>query len=407
MRNETRSFTRNSAPHPLEAGLNSPLACSSRADFCGTRDASCKAGQAFDPGDATCGKNTEEEIARATPPGVEAQHAPSPGRLCRLSRLRPRDGKQQDSTPCYDSVSEGDGDDGVESPWTMPKSGRRGLRFVGGIRQSRDDAFGVDSNNEDEAEAARQTDSQNKPRYHQGGRRYNRAELATDENVYCPCEGSERDQDEGDNEDLRPPPRKHRRVRSNGGVFRPRQGRIRRSRCGVTNSPSSKGSGKGSEIGEGFAANFEERKISTAVLKTAIVDDLVTFQLDWIEDLGCAKQRPEDEDAPPTEINDQEEWEVLKILASRTYYKKLQYQVKWLGWDDDQEWYYAAGFKGPHLLKQYHLDYPEMPGPPVRLEHWRRAYEDGVEAAQHPDDNKPVRAAPIEMKTGATRTEAR
>jgi hypothetical protein len=40
-----------------------------------------------------------------------------------------------------------------------------------------------------------------------------------------------------------------------------------------------------------------------------------------------------------------------------------------------------------------------MPGPPVRLEQWLRAYEDGVEAPDHADDNKPVEAAPIGDRT--------
>ncbi|RYP47831.1 hypothetical protein DL769_011277 [Monosporascus sp. CRB-8-3] len=210
-------------------------------------------------------------------------------------------------------------------------------------------------------------------------------------------------------------------VRLNGGVLRPRQGRIPRSRCGVLNPPSSKGPDKGSEPAEGFVAKFEEGEIN-GVLKIAIVNGVATFQLQWSLDLSCTEHRPGDravgsqlckpptkrsspakhhtsksplpgqtKDTLPTEINDQEEWEVQKILASRTHHEELQYRVKWVGWEDDQTWYYADGFKGsPYLLMQYHLDYPKMPGPPVRLEQWLRAYEDNIEDADHSDNNKPV-----------------
>ncbi len=78
---------------------------------------------------------------------------------------------------------------------------------------------------------------------------------------------------------------------------------------------------------------------------------------------------------PSQVIYDQEEWEVEEILASRTHYRKLQYKVRWKGWDDDPQWYNAANFKGsPTLLKQFHTDYPSMAGPPVRLEQWAAAF---------------------------------
>ena len=37
----------------------------------------------------------------------------------------------------------------------------------------------------------------------------------------------------------------------------------------------------------------------------------------------------------PIVIGDNQEWEVEKILNSWLYRKKLQYQVKWAGFDDD------------------------------------------------------------------------
>ena len=41
------------------------------------------------------------------------------------------------------------------------------------------------------------------------------------------------------------------------------------------------------------------------------------------------------ESPEPVEINNDEEWEVEQILDSCIHQKKLQYWVKWLGFDED------------------------------------------------------------------------
>ncbi len=106
---------------------------------------------------------------------------------------------------------------------------------------------------------------------------------------------------------------------------------------------------------------------------------------------------------PSQVIYDQEEWEVEEILASRTHYRKLQYKVRWKGWDDDPQWYNAANFKGsPTLLKQFHTDYPSMAGPPVRLEQWAAAFHADQEDPDHPDDNKPAPARQVRIQTRPT-----
>ena len=75
-----------------------------------------------------------------------------------------------------------------------------------------------------------------------------------------------------------------------------------------------------------------------------------------------------------------------------------------MGWDDDQQWYYVAGFKeSPYLFRKYHLDCPKMLELSVRFEQWLQVYEDSVEALDHLDNNKPVRAAPIEIKISVTK----
>ncbi|KAJ6012397.1 hypothetical protein N7522_002752 [Penicillium canescens] len=65
---------------------------------------------------------------------------------------------------------------------------------------------------------------------------------------------------------------------------------------------------------------------------------------------------------------DEQEWEVEKILASRLFRGKLQYQVQWKGCDSDDTWYPDHGFKGaPFKVQDFHDMCPDQPGPPKRL----------------------------------------
>ena len=90
----------------------------------------------------------------------------------------------------------------------------------------------------------------------------------------------------------------------------------------------------------------------------------------------------------PVEINDDEEWEVKQILDSRIHWKKLQYCVKWLGFDEDWTWYPTLNFMGsPHQLHTFHIDYPEHPRPLKRLKEWLQAWENGDDDVEaYPDD---------------------
>ena len=41
----------------------------------------------------------------------------------------------------------------------------------------------------------------------------------------------------------------------------------------------------------------------------------------------------------------------------------------------------------PHRLRTFHVDYPERPRPPKRLEEWLRAWENGDDDVEaYPDD---------------------
>jgi hypothetical protein len=81
---------------------------------------------------------------------------------------------------------------------------------------------------------------------------------------------------------------------------------------------------------------------------------------------------PEEE---PIEVDGNPEWQVDEILDSRIHRGRLQYKAAWVGFDPDPTWYNARGFMGaPQKVKDYHLAYPDKPGPPVRLEAWLEAY---------------------------------
>jgi hypothetical protein len=68
----------------------------------------------------------------------------------------------------------------------------------------------------------------------------------------------------------------------------------------------------------------------------------------------------------PVTVNDQEEWVVDDILASRreSRTKRLQYKVKWQGYDRDEEWYYVDNgeFEGAkEVVNEFHKRHPNMP----------------------------------------------
>lgn len=46
------------------------------------------------------------------------------------------------------------------------------------------------------------------------------------------------------------------------------------------------------------------------------------------------------------------------------------YRVKWLGYEDDPEWYDASNFK--NSLRDFHATNFTLPGPPKRLGIWRQ-----------------------------------
>lgn len=90
-------------------------------------------------------------------------------------------------------------------------------------------------------------------------------------------------------------------------------------------------------------------------------------------------------------LDGEEEWEVEELTASRLHYRKLQYQVKWKGWDPDPTWYNARNFKNSVVrIRAYHEKHPDQAGPPARLQQWEEAALRDEFDPPHPDDDKPA-----------------
>ena len=97
------------------------------------------------------------------------------------------------------------------------------------------------------------------------------------------------------------------------------------------------------------------------------------------------------EPQPPIVIDSEEEWEVQEVLASRLTRGKLYYRISWVGHDNDLTWYPASDIKySPAKLREFHLQNPDQPGPPRKLESWQKAWEDGREDYDDLDDDLPM-----------------
>ena len=68
------------------------------------------------------------------------------------------------------------------------------------------------------------------------------------------------------------------------------------------------------------------------------------------------------EPPPLVMINNKEKWKVEDIFNAKSYWSKLQYWVKWVGWDEIREWYDIAGFENfPKIVKDFYSCYSGKP----------------------------------------------
>jgi hypothetical protein len=73
-------------------------------------------------------------------------------------------------------------------------------------------------------------------------------------------------------------------------------------------------------------------------------------------------------------VDGEAEWEVEEVLAVRKHWGKLQYRIKWLGYDSDLDWYLASDVKYvPHKVRDFYIANPTKPSLPKRLDDWLRA----------------------------------
>ena len=64
--------------------------------------------------------------------------------------------------------------------------------------------------------------------------------------------------------------------------------------------------------------------------------------------------------------------------------------MRWLGHDDNLEWYLAGSLKNTLIaLQNFHLQYPDLPGPPKRLPEWLQAAENEEFVPDHEEDDRP------------------
>jgi hypothetical protein len=91
------------------------------------------------------------------------------------------------------------------------------------------------------------------------------------------------------------------------------------------------------------------------------------FHLSLLEPTTTNSPIPGHIQPPPLAIiiNGQEEWEIKEIMDSCQYRQKLQYQVRWKGYhDENKTWYPASNVQNsPDAIQHFHQKYPHKPLP--------------------------------------------
>jgi hypothetical protein len=96
----------------------------------------------------------------------------------------------------------------------------------------------------------------------------------------------------------------------------------------------------------------------------------------------------QNEEPLPIEVEDNQEWEVDKILGVRVVRKQLRYKIQWKGYDIDADEYLPEDLNhAPLALKAFHDEYPDLPGPPRNLQYWLDCAEKEVWPLKRRNDN--------------------
>ncbi len=89
-------------------------------------------------------------------------------------------------------------------------------------------------------------------------------------------------------------------------------------------------------------------------------------------------------------INDQVKYKVEQILAIKLVCNKLKYKVKWKGWDDNPDQYFAADLANvPLLLQQFYIQYLDKPRLLSNLDYQLNCAQKDVFLRPRTDNNIP------------------
>ncbi|KAK3933615.1 hypothetical protein QBC46DRAFT_348434 [Diplogelasinospora grovesii] len=276
------------------------------------------------------------------------------------------------------AASHGDREDEAVPRCVKPKAGRRtaALRYMNRRPVT---ALGVgDINDLQQSGKGKDTGPSPHKRRRPGSRRSpgSRGEDSEDEEAYSPFQDS-------DEWNGRPPQRKRRRARPPKPARAEASGRQKRSTYRSTESgsvhiptpPSSRGSNEQHDPAEALSAKITEWLLKNTVVRSAVVDDVTTFQLQFKADLYCSNhkrhmvsnpqshdrpdvstkrcnskpgrrstsvtQMPSD-DPPLSDTHDdvqspmsaqEPEWKVEKILGTRKRGRGNQVLVQWAGFE--------------------------------------------------------------------------
>jgi hypothetical protein len=88
---------------------------------------------------------------------------------------------------------------------------------------------------------------------------------------------------------------------------------------------------------------------------------------------------------PPVVVDGEEEYKVEEILNTRFFRQRLQYLVKWQGYDnEDNEWVSVRDVHAPEAVQAFYQRHPNV----VRLVHsnrpWRMHFEDALDEGLTP-----------------------
>ena len=107
-----------------------------------------------------------------------------------------------------------------------------------------------------------------------------------------------------------------------------------------------------------------EKPIGKQAYRLRLPDTMAIHNVFHVSLLEPAKGRLGDDlQPPPINVDGEDQWEIDAILDSRIHYRKLQYKVRWLGFNDTEDrWLDASDLdNAKELVAEFHAKYPDLP----------------------------------------------